>query len=273
MPYVTVDSPFSDQEVTEVPLRDAPLVRVLSQLRFPRLTAFAAGGDQAANAFAIAMAADYPILDEQREMAVTITPEGVKQAPGSARVWKLRQGDETWQISFGDSFLAVDTSAYVSREDFRDRVVDAWQRFVEVVRPPFIERVGVRYINRIADTDTIENLRDLVRQDALGGLTVALEGGVTLNHSMHEALYHFDDRNGLHARWGILPADAVLDPAVPPVPGASWVLDLDAFETGRNDVAPEHVASQVERLAERAYRYFRWVVTPTFLARFGGDLE
>src|SRR5215211_8195999 len=150
MTGMTVDSPFSDQDVTEVPLRDAPLVRVLSQLRFPRLAAFA-GGDQAANAFAVAVASDYPILDEQRELAVTITPEGVTQAPGPARVWKLRQGDETWQISFGDSFLAVDTSAYVSREDFRDRVVDAWQRFIEIVRPPFIERIGVRYINRIAD--------------------------------------------------------------------------------------------------------------------------
>jgi uncharacterized protein (TIGR04255 family) len=272
MADVIVDSPFGDQEVTEVPLKDAPLVRVLSQLRFPRLAALAVG-DETANAFASAVASDYPIFDEQREMAVTITPEGVTQAPGAARVWKLRQGDETWQISFGDSFLALDTSAYVSREEFRDRVVDAWQRFIEVVRPPFIERIGVRYINRIADPATIDDLPHLVRQDALGGLTVALDGGVKLSHSMHEALYHFDDRNGLHARWGVLPPNAVLDPAVPPVPGSSWVLDLDAFETGRNDVAPEHVASQVERLAERAYRYFRWVVTPTFLARFGGDLE
>jgi uncharacterized protein (TIGR04255 family) len=272
MADVTVDSPFSDQEVTEVPLRHAPLVRVLSQLRFPRLASLAVG-DETANAFAAAMASDYPILDEQRELAVTITPEGMTQAPGSARLWKLRQGDETWQISFGDSFMAVDTSAYVSREDFRDRVVDAWQRFVEVVRPPFIERIGVRYINRITDSATLEGLPNLVRQDALGGLTVALDEGVKLNHSMHEALYHFDDLNGLQARWGILPPNAVLDPAVPPVPTSSWVLDLDAFQTGRNDVAPAQVASQVERLAERAYRYFRWVVTPTFLKRFGGDLK
>lgn len=270
MTEATLESPFGNDQVAEVALADAPLVRVLAQVRFPRLAALAAG-DDAANAFAAAMGTDYPILNEQRELSVTITPEGVTQAPGAARVWQLRSADEQWQVSLGDSFLAVDTAAYTSREDFAARVVGAWRCFVDVVRPPFVERVGVRYINRVADAATLDDLPTLVRPEALGGAMVALAGGVRLSHSMHEALYHLDELNGLQARWGVLPPGAVLDPTLPPVPETSWVLDLDAFRMGRNDVDPSQLDQHVQQLAERAYRYFRWVVTPQFLARFGGE--
>lgn len=267
-----MESPFGDEQVAEVPLKTAPLVRVLSQIRFPRLAALATREDSA-NAFAAAMAVDYPILTEQREVAVTITPEGATQSPGGARVWQLRSADEAWQVSFTDSFLAVDTSAYTSREDFRDRVVEVWGRFVEVVAPPFIERVGVRYVNRVDDPATLADLAALVRQEALGGATLALNGGVQLSHSMHEALYNLDALNGLQARWGILPPGAVLDPTLQPVQTVSWVLDLDAFRLGRGGTSTEDVAGPVEQLAERAYRYFRWVVTSAFLERFGAGSQ
>lgn len=271
MAHVVVDSPFGDEDITEVPLRDAPLARVLAQVRFPRLASLAAG-DDAANAYASAMGRQYPILNEQREMGLTISPEGVTPTQGTARVWQLRSADQQWQVSFADAFLAVDTAAYRSREEFAARVVDAWRVFVEVVAPPFIERIGVRYINRVVDDVLLSELPALVRTEALGGLSAALPSGVKLAHSMHESLYQFDELNGLQARWGLLPAGASLDPTLPAVPTVSWVLDLDAFRMGQAPVDAAEVGAQVEHLAERAYRYFRWVTTPQFLTRFGGDV-
>ncbi|MFI5930893.1 TIGR04255 family protein [Actinoplanes sp. NPDC051494] len=266
----TVETPFGAERLAELPLRNAPLLRVLAQIRFPRLATLATGDDMA-NLFAMSMSGDYPILTEQREVAVTITPDGVTQAPGAARVWQLRSADEQWQISFGDSFLAVDTAAYTSREDFAARVAHAWQRFEQVVRPPFVERLGVRYINRITDLETLAALPSLVRPEALGGVQALVGCDVRLSHSIHEALYHLDDHNGLQARWGMLPPGAVLDPTIQPVPDNSWVLDLDAFRSGRHDVAAGDVDQHLRQLAERAYRYFRWVVTPDFLTWFGGE--
>ncbi len=269
---IEVERPFGGEPIAEVPLADAPLARVLAQVRFPRLTALATGAETA-NAFAGAMRYGYPILTEQREVAVTITPEGVTQAPGAARVWQLRSADEQWQISFGDTFLAVDTAAYSSRSDFTARLVDAWTQFARVVEPPFVERVGVRYINRIDDDLNLTDLPRLVRSEVLGEVGAAQTGGVRLVHSVHEALYDLDAGDGLHARWGVLPPGAVLDPTIQPVPGPSWFLDLDAFRQGRHDVAPLEVGQRVQELAERAYRYFRWVITPHFLTRFQGDAE
>jgi uncharacterized protein (TIGR04255 family) len=270
MVNVAVENPFGDGPIAEVPLAAAPLARVLAQVRFPRLTALATG-PETANAFAAAMSHDYPILTEQHEVSITITPEGVTQAPGTARVWQLRTADEQWQVTFGDTFLALDTAAYGTRTDFAARLVQAWKQFADVVGPPFVERVGVRYINRVDSETILADLPTLIRPEALGEVSAALESGVQLVHSVHEALYHLDGLNGLQARWGFLPPGTSLDPTLQPVPGRSWVLDLDAFRLGRHDVTPEEMGKHVHELAERAYRYFRWVVTPQFLTRFRGD--
>lgn len=270
MPDVTVDSPFGGQAIAEVPLGAAPLVRVISQIRFPRLAAIATD-DTVVKTFISAMAPEYPVLSEQSEISVTITPEGVSEAPSGGRLWQLQSGDGAWTVSVADSFLAVDTSMYSSRAQFRERVTEAWRRFEEIVNPPAIERIGVRYINRIADRSTLQDLPSLVRDEVLGGVTVAMAEGVSLGHSMHEALYHLGKADGLQVRWGVLPPGAVLDPTLPAVSEPSWVLDLDAFCQRRMDSTTEIVSSQIEELAVRAYNYFRWVVKPAFLDRFKGD--
>lgn len=267
-----MDSPFGSDPVAHVRLGAAPLARVLTQVRFPRLSTLAAG-DDTANAFAAAMSGQYPILNEQREVAVTITPEGVEQSPVAGKVWQLRSADEQWQVSFGHSFLAVDTASYTSREDFLTRVEEAWTAFVAVARPPFVERVGWRYINRITDADTLGGLGGLVRPEVLGGIPAVADTGVRLVHGITESLYSIDEFNGLQARWGMLPGGAVIDPTLPPAVDSSWILDLDAFRTLRSGVTPAEVRNHVHELAERAYRYFRWVVTPDFLTQFEGELE
>lgn len=268
MVEAALTSPFGDEQVNEVLLSETPLVRVVTQVRFPRLSALASG-DEAASTFAAAVRSDFPILNESREMEVTITPEGITQAPGAGRTWQLQSADEKWQVSFGDAFFAVDTANYSGRADFSTRVGEVWRAFNDIVAPPFTQRVGVRYINRITDPDRLDELSTLVRPEVLGGLGVPL-GGVQLGHSMSEALYQVGEQDGLQARWGMLPPGAILDPTLSAVSERSWVLDLDSFRVDRGAADSAVVASQVTDLAERAYRYFRWVVTPEFLERFGG---
>jgi len=276
MAKVALSSPFGDEEVEEVALPDAPLARVVAQIRYRRLSVLATdnGG---ANAVAAALRQAYPLLNEAQEVAVTITPEGVSQAPGGGRLWQLRSVDLNWQVSFGPEFVSLDTSTYTGREDFMARLKTVLTCFADTIAPPFAERIGVRYINRIENVD-VDELKELVRPEVLGGLAVPMRT-VTLTHSLSEALYNLRPdilpggvvMDGLQARWGVLPPGAVLDPTLPPVPTPSWVLDLDSFRVGKADIAADAIADEVRNLAERAYRYFRWVVTPAFLTRFGGE--
>ena len=265
-------SPFGTEPVEEVPLERAPLARVIAQVRFPQMGAFTVN-DDAANEVVSRLLTDYPLFNEGREMTVTISPDGVTQQPGPARTWQLQDSEKEWQVTFGREFVALHTSAYTSRRDFIRRLADVATHFVEVVQPPFTERVGYRYINRMSGAE-IADLPVLVKPEVLGGLAVPTSGfGVTVRHTLSEALYEFggelDVSQALHARWGQLPPQAVLDPTLPPLDEPSWVLDLDSYRLGKGEFSAAAIRDDSFELAERAYRFFRWAVTDEFLARFG----
>lgn len=269
MTWTVLSGPFGNELLEEVPLPSSPLARVLAQVRFPRLSALV-GGDEVANAFAAVLRADYPLLNEEREMAVAIGPGGPTPIAASGRTWQLRSADQRWRVSFGDTFLAIDTEAYVSRSDFSVRLESAWARFVEVASPPFVERVGVRYINQITDPTVLAAVPTLVRPEAVGGLDVPL-GTARLRHSVSASLFDLNPLEGLQVQVGALPPGAVFDRTLPAVDTVSWILDLDSYRLGQGSVDPAGVASQIQDLAGRAYRYFRWITRPEFLVQFGGE--
>lgn len=280
MTKVALSGPFGDECVEEIILTDPPLARVICQVRFPRLSKLAIG-DDAANTVASALADYYPVFNETREITIVITPEGVSQAPSGGRAWQLDSADGSWKVSFGAEFVAVHTERYTTREEFAAHVAAVLGVFCAHLTVPHSTRIGIRYINRVENA-TVDMLKELVRPELLGGLAVPM-AGVELATAMNEAMYNLAPQtdtgivgvtplitDGLQARWGLLPAGAVLDPTLPPAAVPSWVLDLDSFRATTAPFTPEDVASSLRQLAERAYRYFRWVVTPEFLTRFGG---
>ncbi|HVQ96433.1 MAG TPA: TIGR04255 family protein [Mycobacteriales bacterium] len=281
MATVALSGPFGSERMDEVVLAAAPLARVICQIRFPRLTRLAAS-DEAANTVAAALADDYPVFNQAREVTIMITPDGVTQTPGGGQVWQLGSADGTWQVSFGAEFLAVHTAAYTTRDAFTEKLAQVVEVFGLVVAVPHCERIGIRYINRIdSERVSLAELPALVRPEMRGGLAVPL-ANAKLVTAMSEALYDLAPpteptppgvpaplTDGLQARWGLLPSMAQLDPTLSALPRPSWVLDLDAFRVALSPFTRENVAGQVDELAERAYRYFRWVVTEEFLTRFG----
>src|ERR1039458_10789434 len=111
-----MSEPFGAVPIAEMPLPRSPLVRALAQVRFPRLVAMSPQNIETTVGFVVEkLKDDYPILGEQREAQVTLTPEGVTQTPG-ARLWQLRSPDESWQVTIGETFVSLDTKAYRSEE-------------------------------------------------------------------------------------------------------------------------------------------------------------
>lgn len=269
MMNIVSSGPFGADPVEEVSLARSPLVRVLAQVRFPRLVAMSPQNIDTTIGFVVEkLKDDYPIFGKQREVQVTLTPDGVSQTPG-AQVWQLRSPDDAWQVTLGETFVSLDTKAYTSRADFTGRLATVLARIAETIAPPFVERLGVRYTNRVEDSALLLRLQELVRPEVLGGIAVPRPEGVLLAHTMSESLYEIDSRM-LHARCGLLPPGAIFDPTLPPAAGSSWVLDLDSFTQDRTTFDASALASDADELASAAYRYFHWVVTEEFLKAFGG---
>lgn len=259
--------PFSKEPIEEVRLSNAPLARVIVQVRFPQLAALSSG-NETARKYIARMSEAYPILQEGHNRSITISPEGVHEDKGSMLVWQLRSPDETWQISFSSTTFTLDTSAYVDRATFLKKFEENLAVFLEVAKPPSFERLGFRYINRVSDKQTIDRLKELVQKEILGGMGV-LTSGAQLQQSICESIYQIEPKTQLQARWGLLPGSMVLDPSIPPVNTKSWWLDIDVSTTDKDKFSSADFVERVNELAIQGYRFFRWVVTDEFLELHG----
>jgi uncharacterized protein (TIGR04255 family) len=265
----TTIHPFALGEPDSVLLSPAPLVRTIAQVRFPHLTQFAVNEDAVASGVAAALVEQYPLMEVGQEVSVTITSEGVNENRSATRLWRLVSGDRAWQISFSGTFLSVDTRNYVCRSDFAQRLTDAWAALNQQVPVPYIERLGVRYINQLTDRDHLRRLPEFLRPEMLSVSMVEDPDAASLVSALSEAQYRLADGGAFHARWGLLPMGATTDSTGSAYGYPTWHLDMDSFrEYPIGSRSGENLGEDIRALALRGYQFFRWAVTDEFLSAF-----
>lgn len=261
---MTLETPFGDEKLEEIRLGAAPLARVVAQLRFPALSRMK--DDDIAQDFVRQMSKEYPLMDVVQEISlVSMIPD--QQPPTLSQVWRLQTSDENWIVSLGRTSLSLEVIKYSSRTDFNarfNRIVDA---FIQIASPPRLDRLGIRYINRIVDSDILGDIPNLIRAELNGLSTLQLPVGVEANHSILEVQFNRGGCTTL-ARCGYLPPHVIIDPALPPVDKRSWVLDIDSAFVGAGEIAPENIESMIEILTGYNYRFFRYAVKPGFIELF-----
>jgi uncharacterized protein (TIGR04255 family) len=252
----------------EVPLRDAPLVRVIAQVRFPLVIAIQQREFVAP--FQEAIRKRYPVLRQEQTQGIVLAPPGVQvQLAPPSPVWRFADAAANWRVSLAPEFLAIETTKYSSRDDFLARFEHVARALAEHVDPQVVDRVGLRYIDRIA-VNSASEIAPLVRSEVLG--FIASKAASHLQHSLCESVFAVD-QNRLLARWGILPPNTTYDAgALEPVAHGSWVLDLDLFRETPQPFATDDLVREAKAFAERIYAVFRWAVTTEFLRRHGGEL-
>lgn len=267
-----------EQAFEDVPLADAPIIRVIGQLRFGTLSVLQAG-DQAAREFVGSLAAQYPYSEQGTEhlLQVTIGQSGqpVQQAGGP--IWRLRSADQLSTVALSSSSLTYETSIYTGRTQFCGTLEGLASALVATTNVPAFSRVAVRYTNRMVGLGTKE-LRSFFHPELLGVVGAADDGPAQQTHALSQSIFAFGGPGqNLLAQWGILPQGASIDPALAPATEPSWILDLDSF-VDYPDIStallakPGQVSKVASECAERAYRFFRWSVTDEFLRVHGGEL-
>ena len=259
-------NPLKGPPPAEIPLDAAPLVRVIAQVRYPLVASVENRGF--IGPFQEAIRNDYPTLRPEESRSVVLGPEG----PLSTRFdvsWRFSDERGTWRVTLAPDFLAIETWRYTSRDDFLDRFRRVLTELHEHVNPRIVDRLGVRYIDRILGED-LRALPQLVRPEVAGILATPLAEDADELVSL--TLFRLPESNDqLRARWGRVPARSTVDPAaVDPVDEPSWILDIDAFRQESSAFDVELIGSHARTLAERIYSFFRWVVTDEFHRRYGG---
>jgi uncharacterized protein (TIGR04255 family) len=262
---VDIADPVTVAPVQEIGLRDAPLVRVIAQVRFPLVVAIEQRDFIAP--FQEAIRADYPLLrEEQTPQGFVIGPGGVSSVPPQ-RVWRFADVEERWRVTLAPDFLALETTAYTSRTDFFAKLQSLLHVLNERVEPKIVDRLGVRYIDRISGT-AMARIADLVRPEVRGIAGTTASDHV--QHALTEAVFLIN-RSRILARWGRLPAGATVDSnAIEAIDEPSWILDLDMFSTESFTFDVDRIVAEAKGFAERIYAFFRWAVTDEFLRYYGG---
>jgi uncharacterized protein (TIGR04255 family) len=260
--------PLVDPPPTEVPLQDAPLVRVICQIRFPLIASV--GQQDFIAPFQTAVREEYPVLRLEQAPAFTLGSMGFGSMPISPQIaWRFLSQDGAWRLTLTSDFLTLETTRYTSRTDFLGRIGRALQSLKSHIHPAQVDRLGIRYIDRVTG-DALKTIETLVRAEVRG-----VTGSVLSKHMQHaltEALFKTEESQ-LLARWGHLPPNGTVDPtAVEPISTPSWILDLDMFSTTPCPFDVPLVLEKTTKFAERIYSMFRWAVSDEFLRLYGGEV-
>ncbi|MCE9583617.1 MAG: TIGR04255 family protein, partial [Planctomycetes bacterium] len=140
------DDPILAPLPKEVPLANAPLVRVIAQVRFPLVVAIERRDFIAP--FQEAIRAKYPVLRQEFAQPVVMNMSGLASGQGQT-AWRFLDVTGAWRVTLTADFLALETTSYKSRSDFLDRFRQLIVALDTHVEPKVMDRLGVRYIDRI----------------------------------------------------------------------------------------------------------------------------
>ena len=268
-PMLADQNPLTAAVPEEILLPNAPLLRVVARVNFPVIVSIAKAEFIAP--FQEALRPTYPVLRPDQTLNLVLSGVPVVAAPAPQTTWRFSDASDKWRVSLATNFMAIETTAYVSRSDFIERLRVVASALTEHVNPQVADRVGLRYIDRITG-DALKNLGKYVRPEVMGIL--ATPAATQVRHSMSESLFTLpQDKRRFQVRWGQIPPNATVDPAaIDPIGEPSWILDLDMFCAGSRPFEAKVLVDEVGEYADRIYTFFRWAVTDEFLKLYGGQI-
>jgi uncharacterized protein (TIGR04255 family) len=265
---VNIKNPLIDTPPPEVPLKNAPLVRVIAQVRFPPILSIEK--QEFVGSFQEAIRDKYPILQPERTQSFIFDPQGNVQNLAQV-AWRFVDITGNWRVSLSPNFVALETTAYSNRNNFLERLENILTALNENFNPNIIERFGLRYVDRLVGQD-LTDISLLIKPE-IAGIAIA-DFRDDIRQTINESLFILPDESGqILARWGLISAGATFDPgAIEPIDESSWILDLDMSLSKNRKFNIAVLMEEAKQFSERLYTFFRWAVQDEFLRRFGGEL-
>ena len=258
-------NPLSDPPPNEVPLGNAPLVRVIAQVKFSEV--LGVENPEVVARFQDAISGSYGVLTREAGIRLDGLFPGM-QPQHPVTHWRFADAAAGWQwrVSLTSQFVTLEVVRYTSRKEFFDRLKTLLEAVELHIKPTMVIRLGVRYVNRI-DGKELQDVSLLVRPEVAGVVGTQMASSVHL--SLTETVFEIGSQR-MTARWGMLPANATSDPmAIEPIGERCFLLDLDVFDETPASFDSHAIAQRGLLFASRSYTFFRWAVTPEFLRRFG----
>lgn len=239
--------------------RKAPAAEVICQLRFPEILAI---GAKDPVDFQEAIRSDFPQFFRRMEAPA---PRLVG-APGNLTLenqppvtnYQFASADGMWRVNLTGKFISLTCSGYPCWEDFAARLDKPLAAFIQVYKPAYFERVGLRYLNFISRRDLqLEDVpfRQLIQSCYLGVLgeedvaeTATARSGVDAEMALRGGC-----RVKLHAGPGLVKRNGTEDKEV------KFIFDQDLYMPGQLPLNLS--AGALQTLHAQAFSLFRGAIT------------
>ncbi len=237
------------------------LEQVICQLRFPEILAIEA---KLPADFQEAIRADFPRYSSRKEQPapkLTGTPGQMNlEKPQPVTNHQFVSEDGVWRVNLTSRFISLACTRYTRWEDFAGMLDKPLAAFIQVYKPAWFERIGLRYVNVISrKTLGLEGelFRNLITERYLGILSDEQVAEPTAIRSSVDAdvAIRGGCRVKLHAGPGQVRRGNVQDPEV------KFIFDQDLYMGGK--VPVNLSAGALQTLHTQAFAIFRGAITDT----------
>ena len=239
--------------------RKNQLGEVICQLRFPEILAIAA---KPPVDFQEAIRADYPEYSSRMENPapkLTGVPGKMQlQNQPSVINYQFVSADGIWRVNLTSKFISLACNRYTSWEAFAVKLDKPLAAFIQVYKPAYFERIGLRYVNFISRKAlALEGtpFRELIAERYLGILSdeQVVEPNVGRSGVDAELALRSGCRVKLHAGPGQVHRGGKTDGEV------KFIFDQDLYMPGK--IAPNLSAPALQALHSQAWAIFRDAIT------------
>lgn len=172
--------------------------------------------------------------------------------------YQFVSADGVWRVNLTSKFISLSCNRYTCWEDFAAKLDKPLAAFIQIYRPSFFDRVGLRYLNFISRKAL--NLgstpwRELIAPQYLGILVdEEIQETATTRCSVDtELAIRGGCRAKIHAGPGLVNRNGQQDPEV------KFIFDQDLYMAG--NIAVNLSAGALQTLHGQAYSIFRGAIT------------
>ena len=239
--------------------QNSPLGEVICQLRFPEILKI---GTEVPATFQDAIRDEFPRYSSRMESPaprITGTPGNMTlQNQPQTINYQFLSEDGVWRVNLTSRFISLSCNHYTCWEDFAKKLDKPLAAFIQLYKPAYFERVGLRYVNFISRKalDLEETpFRELISPAYLGPLSDEEISEAKTTRCCVDA--EFSIRGGcrvkLHAGPGMVKRGQNQDNET------KFIFDMDLYMPG--NVPVNFSAGALQTIHSQAWPIFRGAIT------------
>jgi len=243
-------------------LERSPLELVVCQIRFDNKAA--AEEPAVALSFHAQLGGEdgrYPNMEPiaGHEYSITMGPNAAPATETKTLAgWRLSSAEDGWVISLTAEYVAIETSAYQTWDDFRERLAELIAATAAQLAPAIEQRIGLRYVDRIGELELSEPQQwaQYIAPELLGPI-LHPKIGPTVKVAQQALALELGDGIACGLRHGVNSEQGSVD----------YLLDFDLSRQGGRAFEPEALLATADRLNEYGLQLFQAAITPELYER------